>query len=275
MNPYVLRLAQGPFAGRSDPFAEAPHYFNQLHSGIIGAILSQIWQPLLEQGYVVSKEASLQIAELRKPDITVRQAKNIPQPHRKLDYESAASAILAEPGESIELDEQDLQAIYIRESGVLITVVEIISPRNKAYLPDVVNYQEGRKRLFLEQGVNVVEVDLTRSVRRLVEHPLTLRHPYHIAVFMPSEAPRVIALDFDAPLKRFALPLIDAVLGVELQAAYETAYREATIAPQILDNNHYASDGLPFPTLLSDDQRAACFAAVQAWRDDLARLRER
>lgn len=136
---FILHFAQGPFAGHMDPWAEAPHYFSQLHSGIIGAILAQIWQPLLEKGYIASKEVCLQIAEIRKPDIALHTAAD--KPAKKLDY-AAASAILAEPGIEVALDEPELQAIHIRQSGSnrLITIAEIISPRSKTYLPDIIKY---------------------------------------------------------------------------------------------------------------------------------------
>lgn len=270
----ILYFAQGPFAGHIDPWAEAPYYFSQLHSGIIAAILSQIWQPLLQKGYVASKEASLQIAEIRKPDIAVHAAAD--KPPKKLDYPAAASAILAEPGVAVELDEPDLQAIYIRQAGSnrLVTVVEVISPRNKAYLPDIVRYQEGRQQLFLEQGVNVVEIDLTRSVKRLIDHPLTSRYPYHVGVFMPGEPLRLITADFLESLKRCALPLADDVVGVELQDAYDLAYREATIAPQIENNSQYTPEHLPFPTLLTEEQRHQLLEMIEGWRAELEHLRK-
>jgi hypothetical protein len=77
----------------------------------------------------------------------------------------------------------------------------------------------------------------------------------------------------DEPLKRCALPLIDDVVGVELQSAYDLAYREATIAPQIEANGHYILDHLPFPTLLTDDQRQQALEAVHRWRTELEELR--
>jgi hypothetical protein len=277
MNPpeSVLYFANGPFYGSIDPWAEDPFYFSQLHSGIIAAILSQIWGPLIEMGYVASKEASLQIAELRKPDIAFFTASEKTKSQKRLDYSAAASAILAEPGISVDIGEPEYQAIFIRhaESGTLVTVVEVISPRNKAYLPDIVKYQEGRRALFLERGVNVVEIDATRSVKRLLEHSLTTQFPYHIAIFMPGESPRAIPIEFLAPLKRCALPLLDDVIGVELQTAYEIAYREATIAPQLENNRQYALEHLPFPSLLTAEQTATVLAKIEAWRAELKHLK--
>jgi len=237
--------------------------------------LSQIWGPLLDQGYVISKENSLQIAEMRKPDITIQHmsadAPDIPA----YDYPTAAAEILAEPLLLIETEEPDLQAIHIHESGTnrLITVIEIISPRNKAYDPDMVRYQQQRSQLFLSQGASVVEIDLTRSVKRLVDHSLTWQSPYHIAVHLPSQQIYVTPMTVGEALKNCALPLLSGVMGVELQTAYTTAYRETTIAAQIENNGHYIVEQLPFPSLLTNEQTATALAAVEKWRAEMARLR--
>jgi hypothetical protein len=276
MSDYVLQLARGPFVGRVDPWAEAPHYFSQLHSGMIAAVLSQIWQPLLEKGYVASKEASLQIADMCKPDIAVQQAELVTRPGLTFDYASAAAEILAEPVLMIETEEPELQAVHLRESGSnrLVTVVEVISPRNKACDPDMARYQQQRSQVFISQGVNVVEIDLTRSVKRLVDHALIWQSAYHIAVHLPTHQTYITPMNVNEPLKRCALPLLDSVLGVELQTAYDVAYREATIAAQLESNGHYVAEHLPFPSLLTAEQQAQALDAVAAWRALLAFLRQ-
>lgn len=269
---YIDCLSAGPFAGTTDPWAEDGHYFSQLHSGIIAEILAQIWQPLLIRGYHVSKEASLQISELRKPDLAVF-ARSQPSHTTALNYTTAAEAVQAEPGEQIDIDEPEWQAIHLHLGGDLVTVVEVISPPNKSHTADIIRYQTGRDSLFLANGVNVVEIDLTRSVKRLVEHALTLRHPYHAAVFLPADAPRIIPMKIGETLKRIALPLREDVLAVELQQAYDTAYREATIAAQITARYGYTLDSLPFPSLLTEEEQGAALHAVQQWRATLAQLR--
>jgi hypothetical protein len=269
---YIACLSAGPFAGMTDPWAEDGHYFSQLHSGIIAAILAQIWQPLLLRGYHVSKEASLQISELRKPDLAVF-ARSQPAPTTALNYATAAEAVQAEPGEQIDIDEPEWQAVHLHLGGDLVTVVEVISPRNKSHAADILRYQAGRDGLFLANGVNVVEIDLTRSVKRLVEHALTLRHPYYAAVFLPADAPRIIPMKIGEALKRIALPLRDDVLAVELQQVYDTAYREATIAAQIAARDGYIPNSLPFPSLLTEEERGAALDAVQRWQAKLTQLR--
>ncbi|MBZ0320960.1 MAG: DUF4058 family protein [Anaerolineae bacterium] len=271
---YTQLLSQGPFAGRPDPFAEDDHYFHQIHSGIIEGILEQIWQPLLENGYYISKEASLQIAAMRKPDIGVLDTGK-PRSGKKLVYEAVSEALLVESGIFAEPDEPDLYAIRIHQMGTgeLVTIVEIVSPGNKISGLDILKYQEGRRRTFLETGVNVVEIDLTRSVKRLFEHPLTTQYPYHIAVFIPGETPRILPMRWDAPLKRFALPLLEDGIAVNLQQAYDSAYRKSMIAPQLEWNDIYATLALEFPSLFNDDEMTQITQAVTHWHDELARLR--
>lgn len=272
-SPYTQLLSQGPFAGRPDPFAEDDHYFGQLHGSIIDGILEQIRPVLLEKGYYVSKEASLQIADMRKPDMSVFDLQSPPR-DKFFDYPSEARAMLVEPGVQIELEDIDLRNIHIwrQDSGKLVTVVEIISPRNKTHLQDVSKYQTKRLEQFLQIGVNVVEIDLTRSVKRLTEHPLTSGYPYHVAIFMPGELARIIPLALDEPLKKIALPLSDSVVVVELQDAYNKAYEITFIPVQIEDNHRYAPSHLPFRSLLADWEYQAILQAVTDWHEELARL---
>jgi hypothetical protein len=79
---YVQHLFAGPFPGQIDPWAEDAHYFQQIHAGMIDQLLQQVRTPLAEMGYRVGREASLQIADNREPDIFVhRMMKYDAQPH--------------------------------------------------------------------------------------------------------------------------------------------------------------------------------------------------
>jgi hypothetical protein len=152
-----------------------------------------------------------------------------------------------------------------------VTVLEIVSPRNKAALGEILDYQERRGRL-LARRVNVVEIDLTRSVKRLVEDTIAATHAYHLAIHLPGQVGRFVGIEFEEAPGRLALPLREAVLPVEVGAAYAAAYQRAALAVQIRRENRYAVDGLPFPSLLSNAQQAATLQAVQDWLAELARL---
>jgi Protein of unknown function (DUF4058) len=163
---YIQQLTPGPFPNQIDPFAEAGRFFQQLHSEMISHLLGQMQKPLLAMGYIAGRETSLQIAEQRQPEQSAeaKQAWN---------YAQAAEAVLAEPGLLFEGTEPELDALHIKawETGRLVTVLEIVSPRNKTAAQLIRDYQERRTRL-LQRAVNVVELDLTRSVKRLIHDAL-------------------------------------------------------------------------------------------------------
>jgi Protein of unknown function (DUF4058) len=271
---YVEHLAQGPFAGRIDPWAEDDYFFQQIHSGMIAEILKQINLPLAKLGYSISKEASLQIAEGRKPDVSITRSQQRTKPSR-VDYQTSATLKLLEPDLGVSFEEVELDAIYVRDNEkTLVTIIEVVSPGNKTPADYVADYQERRRRLFLDQGVNVVEIDTTRSIKHLFDHTHTRRFAYHTAVFIPADAIYLYLGDFGEALKSIALPLRNEVLGIHLQNAYNVAYRDALIADQIERKTHYLQEALPFPSLLTDEQREGAFKAVSAWQAELAGLRE-
>lgn len=270
----IEHFERGPFPGRIDPWAEAARYFRSIHSEMISALLAMTREPLLSMGYVAGRETSLQIAEGREPDIHIRY-EQIPEKPVRWNYELAAAEVLAEPGIAVE-DAAEIEALYIRElqTGDLVTIVEIVSPGNKTRDHEMTAYRERRSRLMLERGINVVEVDPTRSVKRLVNNSETTAFAYHIAVFLPGEAVRIIGISLEAPLSRFALPLRGVVIPVELHDAYSRAYRQTMTAWHIQHEGRYTEDDLPFPSSLTDDQRQNALQAVERWQQELAHLRE-
>jgi hypothetical protein len=273
---YIQQLRRGAFAGRIDPFAEDARYFQQLHSGMIGALLNQMGDALLTAGYIGSKEVSLQIVSQREPDISIERISSFTPAILDMDYAAAATAILAEPGLEVDLysDEPELDAIKIyNDQRELVTVIEIISPCNKTHLSDMLHYREQRQQLFLAQNVTVVEIDITRSVKRLLQHPITMSYPYHVAIFIPGQRVRVIVQELDKPIKRCALPLRHKVIPMELQSAYDEAYRAALIAPQIAQAGEYQAQFLPFPTVIEETQRETILTAVKTWQNELEHLK--
>jgi hypothetical protein len=267
-------LLQGPFPGLVDPFAEAAHYFQQIHSGMIYELQRTLQRDLYDLGYVTGKEASLQIIARRKPDIFVRDRKTDRKSTTDFDYDAAAVAAQITPPTLI-LDakpEEDALYIYEADSGELVTVVEIISPRNKSHPQEMAVYRIQREQVFLSQGINVVEIDPTRSTNRLIDSPTLQDFPYHVAVHLPGDPPRAYTSHFDEPLKPFALPLRGEVIRVEPQAAYDTAYQSGNIAWLLESDGVYENGTLQNPATLTDTQVTEALDAVQAWRDKLATL---
>jgi hypothetical protein len=273
---YVQHLAQGAFPGRIDPWAEEDGFFQQIHSGIIDSLITKLQPHLQRKGYRAGKEMSLQITQGREPDIFVQRATKAAPLPRTWNYELAAAEILAEPGEEMTSPTFHLQAIHIREheNGNLITVVEIVSPGNKIRPAQMDDYRLRRERLIVEHEVNVMEIDLTRSVKKLLMDDLTKEFSYHAAVFLPGSSPRVIGMPFEQPFRLLALPLRGEVLPMDIQAAYEHGYRTSATADHIHSGGGYTEDRLPFSSLLTDVQKQDCLQQVKLWQDKLTGLQK-
>jgi hypothetical protein len=234
--------------------------------------ITQAIQPmLLERGYFAGTETSLQITQSREPDIWVFHPH---PPAVQLDYTTIAAALEVDTGIKLAWEVPELESIRIYEAqtGELITLVEIVSPTNKTSFAEIQDYQD-RRRELLAKGVNVVEIDLTRSVKRLTDHSWVNRYPYHLMILLPSQSPRLIGIGYGESLKRFALPLRTEVIPVDLHTHYQEAYQAKAIAVQILNQTQYTLDELPFPSQLTDAQKQAALDAIHAWQTALARLK--
>jgi hypothetical protein len=165
-----------------------------------------------------------------------------------------------------------LDALHIKQNGELVTVIELISPDTKSDSLIMADYLMHRDHTYINRGVNLIEIDLTRSENRLLHLPLTNNYPYHIAIYLPGDSPRLITMELYEPLKRFALPLRNEVIPVELQQAYAHGYELYSIAAQIRHKKHYTEDCLPFPTMMTESQRREALETVQRWQDELKRL---
>jgi hypothetical protein len=272
---YIHHRLSGPFPGQIDPWAEMAHYFSAIHGSLIGNLVAACQVPLQELGYEATRESSLQILESRKPDVLVIHPGRSEPPPSGWSYAQAASAELIEPGIQLRPHPEDeLDAIYIREteSGLLVTVVEIVSPGNKINWSEIEAYQERRTRL-VKEGVNVVEVDLTRSIKRLVEAAIPPDWLYHIALHLRDGELRLIGMNFGQPIKRFALPLLGAILPVALQPLYDQAYQAVATAGRLYSDDRYTDGDLPFPSLLTVEQRQSALATVKNWSARLESLR--
>jgi hypothetical protein len=272
---YVQHLTEGPFPNRIDMWAEEAYYFHQIHATMISSLIRQMREDLLIRGYVAGREASLQIVAKREPDIYVEETREYEKPPRQ-PYAMIAAELEVNAGLTVMDEELELDAIRIYEgdSGRLVTVIEIVSPSNKASFTRIEHYREQRSRLFLAQGINVVEIDPIRSVQHLIQTQSLQSFAYHIAVFLPEEGLRLLGSKLDEPLQPFALPLREDAIRVETQDAYDDAYRTMTIASQIQNKKHYIIDALPFLSTLTDAQKETALQAIEAWQAQLEKLRE-
>ncbi|MCU0497809.1 MAG: DUF4058 family protein [Anaerolineae bacterium] len=294
---YVQHLLQGPFPQRTDPWGEDDHYFQQLHSGLIAALVQQLMELML-RGYVIGTSFDPHpnpppyMGEGTGPrgmdspntgEGTGPRGTDSPNMGEGIGPRGMDSPNIGEGigprgvAESARLGAitatTPLEALWIRDgqTGDLITIIEILSPGNKT-LRGISDYADDRHE-YLLSGVNFVEIDLTRSIRRATDHDLTRLYAYHLAVYLPHDGLRIIGMAFDQPLKRFALPLKGEVIGVDLALAYQEAYQKRQIAAQMVLDHHYTLARLPFPTLISSTETQALIEQVNAWVDQLEVLK--
>lgn len=270
---YIELLKRGAFPGRIDPWAEQARYFQQIHSNMIGNLIDQMQDTLEQMGYVAGRETSLLIGENKpEPDIYIERNPVTPTPE-KWNYFEAAAAVMAAPVTQLEMVEDWQDRIFIKDTrGRLVTVVEIVSPRNKTSPIEIQRYQLRREQLLQEQ-VNIVEIDFTRSFTRLLQVQEVESFPYHALIYLPDEAPGFTGIMLDKSLPRLALPLRRAVIAVELHSAYEQAYQSLRIARHILDENRYNPQDLPFPTTLTELQKQEILKMLTDWQQELQHLR--
>jgi len=267
-------VKEGPFAGRMDLWAEHENFFHGLHEQMIGEMARGLSAQLYEMGYNVGRERSLQIAEGRIPDIHI--LKKNPQPNTlsfNYEYGLAADEALADAGVFVEPLNLDALTIRDRKTGKLVTVVEVVSPGNKREDNDIAFYQYRREQLYLLQQVNVVEIDITRSYKRLIHNEYTATSAYHVAVFLPYKGVRIVVMALDERFKRIAIPLQDRIIATDLHEIYTRAYGDLLLASSLLDEEIYTAKNLPFSSFLTDQQRDEALTAVRVWQDELARVR--
>jgi hypothetical protein len=268
VNPQYNQLIEdGAFPNQIDPWAEKGEHFHPIHGQMISILLQVLRKPLRDLGYVIGREPSLQIAPhfSSLPDILVE---SVQQERRKhLDYRQALMEADLEVGTMLVKASLDLDRVLVRtvDSGEVVTVLEIVSPNNKTKLPEIEHYQI-RREMLLAQGIHCVELDLTRSVKRLLNDPIAHDYPYHIAVHLNNGETHFIGMVLEDSLKTFALPLQSEILPVELDKIYRQAYIETSTPQQILRAKHYTEEHLPFPSLLSDEERKRVLAKVKAWQ---------
>lgn len=221
--------AQPPFPGM-DPYTEARHLWKGLHTQLIGELSTHQLPPLLAPAYFVDAEPSLQIRDERDiyPDVQI-VTERTPPPYQPaglgLPVAEATVAIVVAPETEVEDEES---AIFIREAETerLVTVLEILSYSNKTSGAEKRARYLLKRQQLLNSGVHLVEIDLLRWGRRVVE--ALPDQPYHILVSRADEQPRsrVWSFGLNEAIPPTPVPLIepDEYVPLPLQEAYATIY---------------------------------------------------
>jgi hypothetical protein len=242
-----------------NPYLENPELWSEVHFGLI-AVLARTLNALITPKYRAAVEKRVYADSLLVgiPDVSVFQRGiEVTEPQQ-------TTATLSEPltvTVPIATETQE-RFLEIRDvgTGAVVTVVEVLSPKNKRAGEGKLKY-DAKRQAVLSSTANLVEIDLLRTGE---PKPVAGGIPsdYRVLVSRVDRRPAAELYPFNlrSPLPRFLLPLRpkDQEPIVDLQAVLEQVYQEAALDLAI----DYTQP--PVPPVSDDD-----FAWIQTLQRDL------
>jgi hypothetical protein len=207
-----------------------------LHNGLIAALTAQL-QPLLSPRYVAA-------IEQRVYDV-----------------------------QEVEVHEWTVQVLDRYRNMKVVTVIEVVSPSNKAAGPGRESYRD-KQREVRSSEAHLVEIDLLRQGQHTVSVPEATVHkgPNYDYLICVNRWPRRSRYELYRCQLRDRLPCVrlplvapDLDVALDIQAALEQAYWDGRYMLRV------RYDAPCVPALSADEQAwaNACWAAYQAAHPDL------
>ena len=220
-----------PFPGM-DPYLEMPPFWGDFAPKLLGAISYALLPQLLPR-YDVRIEEYLFVTreEVRlhrvKPDVTISVGE-------AWKAAGEAAVAVAEPT-MVELDYPDFEPrtqrhmrLIHRPTGRVVTVMELLSPINKAPGENGLEAYLEKRAEFLASRCHLIEFDLLRDGERLPMAGPLPRGDYYVYLGRAGRRPRgqIIAWPLRSPLPTIPVPLLpgDPEVTLDLQAAFRAAY---------------------------------------------------
>jgi hypothetical protein len=229
-----------PFPGM-DPYLESPHIWPDVHHRLISEIQS-VLNPSLRPNYVARVEMRVYISdeddparELIVPDVRIEESLQAGGKKTKASNGVAVVEPLALPDW---LDDEIKEArieIYHRESGKLVTIIELLSPANK------VAHSRGRESLLQKRrdardgNVHWVEIDLLRAGLPSVARTALKASDYRVLRYRARKSGQYWPISIRQVLPPIGVPLrgkdadVPLDLNTVLRAAYENAAYDLSI----------------------------------------------
>lgn len=246
-----------------DPYLEQPAFWSSFHSRVIVAIADVI-EARLEPQYYVEVETRTYYSDddnsvlIGIPDAIVvsSQPSDLPADNATSTSESTV-AVKLRPQQvtvpvPVEVNERYLE---IRElaTGVVITAIEVLSPKNKRPGKGRIAYEEKRSA-FLGSLTHLVELDLLRSGEPMTMKGSVPATGYRILISRSTRRPVADLYSFTVrePLPTFPVPLKrgEQELFLPLQQVVDGVYERARYQSRL--NYHQPP---PLPPLSEADQQ--------------------
>jgi hypothetical protein len=254
-----------PFPGM-DPYLESPSIWPDVHHELISQIRASLNQRLSDD-YVARVELRVYAVgeeepsiDLMIPDVRIEHKKA----EEKSDRSNGKQTALAEPEVIPHLLDNEVKEAFLEirnaESGVLVTIIELLSPSNKASGSNGRKSLIDKRRTTVESGVHWVEIDLLRAGSPTVGS--LRRSDYRIIMYRVNQSHgRCWRFNVRDPLPAFGIPLRagDKDVSLDLDAVFRAAYETARYGRTI----DYRRE--PIPPLRTGDKK---------WADKLLRERK-
>ncbi len=220
---------QPKFPGMN-PYLENPELWSEVHFGLI-AVLARTLNAAITPKYRAAVEKRFYTDSLLVgiPDVSVfERSTEVTEPQRTTATLSEPLVVTVPIAE--EIQERFLE---IREVGTrtVVTVVEVLSPKNKRTGEGKIKY-DAKRQVVLNSTANLVEIDLLRTGE---PQPMAggVASDYRILVSRANRRPAAELYPFNLrePLPRFLLPLRpeDQEAVVDLKEVLEQVYQEAAL----------------------------------------------
>jgi hypothetical protein len=227
-----------------DPYLETPQLWPDVHHELISQIRSAL-NPAIRPKYVARVELRVYISneddpgrEAIIPDVRIEKAKS--KGGKRSRNQPAPDIAVAEPLDiTILLDneiEEGRVEIRYRQTGKLVTVIEVVSPTNK--IRGAVGRQSflGKRQETWAAKINWVEIDLLRGGLPTVPHARLSPSDYRILVWRAGQrGAQYWPVQLRQPLPIIGIPLrepdpdVPLDLGAVLQSAYERGAYELSL----------------------------------------------
>jgi hypothetical protein len=240
-----------PFPGM-DPYLETATLWPEVHSWLI-IQLARTLNHQLPPHYraAVEQRVYSETLLIGIPDLSVFQTPRIAEPPPS----PAATAIATRPIKvnlpiATDITERYLE-IRLISTGEVVTVIEILSPKNKRAGEGRDQYLAKRNKLLLSPS-NLIEIDLLRAGIPMPTSTQGQSH-YRILVSRATDRPQaeLYPIDLPEPLPSFALPLKSPDIEpiVNLQTILTDVYQEAALS-RVIDYQQ----PIPSPKLSEADR---------------------
>ncbi len=229
-----------PFPGM-DPYLEDSSIWPGFHHYFANELVAQLNARIGPKYYAdvnvrtVVEEVSIAVPRIIRPDVGVVQpALQEPVPGPAI----AAVAIPPAPVQRLVLESQvQLRTVqvFLTETAVLVTAIEILSPYNKRPGEGLEEYRRKRSNI-LRSPVHLVEIDLLRGGERpgreVVDPPLSADYILLVNRFRADEVDRIseiwpVALNQLLPILPVPLLPPDPDVALDLNAAIQSVYTRA------------------------------------------------